>query len=317
MGKISITMPPSFIICSEKEQIINGGEDSFSYSTKRPDVCYIAAFDGCGGMGAKKYANAGNKTGAKIASMAAAFLTNKFYENNCFRFDSADGARLKKLMHSKFRDVKTGIDLPGGLRIGGSLFKELPTTAAVAAMKVHDDNLLQCEFIWAGDSRGYYLDQKGLCQVTDDDLDTDEDAFSNLRNDAKLSNVINADSDFVLHEKTLSFSHPITIVTATDGAFGYFRTPMEFEYLLLHGMMKAENLNQWENNLTEILIPYTGDDFTILAAGYGFSDFQDCKRYYKARYLDLLHEYIKPSLEADEDALFQLWLKYRADYYRK
>lgn len=310
--------PPKLVVYSEKEKITNEGEDSYAYSFVNMTSGYMAAFDGCGGMGAKKYPSAGNRSGAKLASLIAAFITDRFYSDMLFRFDHTDAERLCVLMSEKFRDVKKGIDIVGGFRIGGNMFRELPTTVSMVAMQMHSENELLCEYIWAGDSRGYFLDQKGLCQVTEDDLDTDEDAFSNLRSDAKLSNVVNADTDFVLHEKQLLVSSPALIISASDGAFGYYNTPMEFEFLLLHSMMHATDLKQWGMNLTAMVVPYTGDDFTILIAGYGFSDLQSCKAYYQERYQNLFKEYIQPmQKDADEDAMMQLWMKYRTNYYRR
>lgn len=317
MDKTVLHFPPSFVICSEKEQITNEGEDSFAYSVNNQAVGYIAAFDGCGGMGAKKYPNVGDRSGAKIASMVAAYLTDQFYEKHSFHFDDKDTDCLRKLLANKLQEVKAGIAIPGGLKIGGSMFRELPTTASLVAMKIDDELNLLCEYIWAGDSRGYFLDDMGLCQVTSDDLDTEEDAFSNLRNDAKLSNVVNADTEFQLHHEIRSFSHPVIIITATDGAFGYFNSPMEFEYLLLDTLMTANDLKQWEKNLTDSLIPYAGDDFTIVAAGYGFKNIQDCKSYFSERHHALYRDYIEPMSNANEDEMLQLWSLYRTDYYRR
>lgn len=317
MDKMRIQFPPSFVICSEKEQITNEGEDSFSYSVDNQTVGYIAAFDGCGGMGAKKYPNVGNRSGAKIASLIAAYITDKFYTQKSFCFDGKDAENLQKLYADKFQKVKIGITIPGGLKIGGSMFRELPTTVSLVAMKIDSNRSLLCEYIWAGDSRGYYLDGLGLCQVTSDDLDTEEDAFSNLRNDAKLSNVVNADTSFQLHQEIRSFSQPVIIITATDGVFGYFNTPMEFEYLLLDSLMTSDSLSQWEENLKESLIPYTGDDFTLVAAGYGFKDLKDCKSYYLSRYRALFKEYIEPISSANEEQMLYLWSLYRTNYYRR
>jgi len=62
---------PSIVICPEKEKLAGLGEDSFSYSFVGQEAGYISVFDGCGGMGARKYPKAGNKTGARVASKLA------------------------------------------------------------------------------------------------------------------------------------------------------------------------------------------------------------------------------------------------------
>lgn len=57
--------------------------------------------------------------------------------------------------------------------------------------------------IWAGDSRAYVLKpDKGLIQLSKDDLKLDNDPFENLKNDSPLSNMICLENDFKLNHKT-------------------------------------------------------------------------------------------------------------------
>ena len=306
------------VICAEREKLSGLGEDCYSYSFDSTDVGYIAVFDGCGGMGAKTYPKANNKTGARIASRAAACITDEFYGEKLFRFNGTDCRNLQGRLMEAFQRIKTAVDSDGAAVMGGDLFKSLPTTAAIAAIKNNDNSRIVCEYLWAGDSRGYFLDADGLCQVTKDDLKTDEDAFTNLRSDGRMSNVIHADGDFRINSETLILDKPVMVITSTDGAFDYFSSPMEFEYIILKTLMETETPSDWENKLSEVISPVTGDDFAICAALFGFEHFRDCKKYYKERLDYMTKKYMDRIQEGTtEKQLLSLWGSYKVSYYRR
>ena len=56
--------------------------------------------------------------------------------------------------------------------------------------------------MWAGDSRVYVLYEKGLLQMTVDDLDV-SDAMKNLSADGALTNVISSDGNYEVHGKII------------------------------------------------------------------------------------------------------------------
>lgn len=310
-----IHMMPEFVLGICSEQIPDAGEDNFSYSFCDGDIGYISVFDGCGGMGSKKYAEHNYMSGARIASALAAKITSDFSEKGGFKLDGSDGKILGKMYKELFTDVKEMLKVPGEMEIGGDFFKSLPTTAAIVTVYSDNSDKLLCGFLWAGDSRCYFLDEKGLRQVSEDNLETSEDAFSNLRNDSRLSNVINADFDFVLYEKIMEVNTPVIIIAATDGAFNYFSTPMEFEYVLLKSLVDSSSEEEWKYVLSKIIDKYTGDDYTIIAAIYGFKSFDDCRRYYKNRLMIINDKFISHIDKASEDELYELWLEYKKEYY--
>lgn len=299
------------IIRVAEPKIPENGEDSYSYyfnSESSPNG-YIAVFDGCGGMGAKKYSSHNGKTGAYIASRTAAFVTDQFY------LRGADGD-LEDMLRDAFRNIKEGSVNSDGISIRSSLFRDFPTTAAIIETDVQE-NRLKCKFMWAGDSRCYYLDKKGVCQMTDDDVYTKEDAFTSLRSDAKMSNVISGDCQFRLNLREAELPQPVVVITATDGVFGYFSTPMHFEYMLLSTLERAKSAEDWKNMLGVCISGFTGDDYTFIAALFGFSEFKEVKAYFAERYDHLCKEYMKHCENAGEEKLRELWEKYKTDYYRR
>ena len=325
---------PHFILAVSQEQVRRGGEDAFSYvyADHRRNIGYCAVFDGCGGMGAQKYQTAGNFTGARLASNIAAEVVDRFYfePNGGFRFEDTDAERLEEKMKSVFAEVKKRIAGQRVTRFKSDLYKELPTTLSIIASKCNDDEdkSMEVEYIWAGDSRGYLLqlpvdfkniqNGEGLCLVTEDDLETTENALQNLSSDARLSNVVNADTDFRLHEKrfTVSRSNPVMLITATDGCFGYLKTPMHFENLLLDTLSRSESKEKWAEHITERLSEFAGDDYTMVITVFGCSDFVSLRERFrelgnrnKATYVNKIDN--DPE---NEGLVLSLWEKYRENF---
>jgi len=325
-------MLPDLVVCASKERVKGAGEDAFAlqFADSKRNTGYIAVFDGCGGMGAQKYQKAKNQTGARLASNIAADIIDRFYAapDDGFRFDGKDAERIEQRLKSGLQTVKEAISEKGAFKIGGDLFRELPTTMSLIVSKVADDGSLYCEYLWAGDSRGFVMDQEGICQITEDDLESDEDAYSNLHNDARLSNVINADRAFIVHEKALKLEsvigetpekcRPTMLITATDGCFGYLRTPMHFQHLILNSLMRSTNVKMWEQSLISELDKCAGDDCAITIAIYGCGDFENCKRLFMKLYGMHNTMFIKPlANEEDESKAEALWQKFKPSYYRK
>ncbi len=305
------------VLVAEKAKIDGHGEDAYTFAFENDSDGYIAVYDGCGGMGAKKYSAVGEKTGAFIASRIAAFLTDQFHQTTGFEFQSDDSQKLHDKFSESFLKVKDFITEKNGIVMKGNMFKTLPTTASIVVMHVSEQNQLICEYLWAGDSRGYFLDNQGMCQITTDDVYTEEDAFTSLRNDAKLKNVIHADGNFELHSKIVSLSLPSVIITATDGVFGYSLTPMHFEYLVLKALYESNSTDEWESQIYNAVSSITGDDFSFIAAVFGFTDFENIKSYFNSRFQKLFSEFIVPSDGAEDEQLYELWIQYKQNYYRR
>lgn len=293
-------------------------EDSFTRNTIG-DVRYFGVFDGCGGLGARRYEAISNHTGAWAASRIAAAAVDKFASESGFTFDIDTAALLSEKISVFLKTAKEKLTRNTGVQVGGSLNKSMPTTVSLGAVKtVIDDNgteKLLCDFFWAGDSRVYALDQNGLCQITKDDIDTNaDDAFENLREDGRLTKVANADDDLKLNRITIRFRTPKIFICSTDGGFGYLSSPMEFEYLLLNTMQQADTPEEWNSIIDEVLSDIAGDDYTLLIEIFGFDDFTSMKNYFYNRIRQLKSDYILAEQEPDEAELRAIWQKYKTAY---
>ena len=283
--------------CLSGEALENCGEDS--YLMDRDNARVIAAvFDGCGGIGAMRYPNYRNHTGAYMSSRAVCGAVSAW-----FSAEETDADQLREKIGRALSVCKKYSGVQSALR--GSLGKTFPTTMAAAVCN-YDANSLKTQCLWAGDSRCYLLDSDGLHQLTKDD--TGGDALSNLTSDGVLTNVINGSVPFELHSRAYVFRQPCIVFSSTDGCFGYIASPMEFEVLLLKTMVESNSVPKWKDRLRELFQDVSGDDYTMCLVGCGFRSFSDLKQYYHARYC-ALQKMLGSNLERGD-----IWLQYRDKY---
>lgn len=285
-----------------------------------PDLVYAGVFDGCGGSGAKRYPNYDNHTGAYIAAECVSEVFENWFDqyfNKCGFHET----HLKDMIINKMKSFEEKYGEKS--QILGMISKVFPTTVATAACFRHSERFI-VDYLWAGDSRIYLLDEDGLAQLTEDDLGG-IDAMKNLTEDGVLTNVVNLTTDFSLHagQLVLPRDHGI-VIAVTDGCFGYLSTPMHFEHLLLETMQQANNVEAWFGNLKESIGRTARDDYTlsIFAVGYGTGK----------PGIDVFKSYIKSSLKARRDYVYKhfiagidemsyseklnLWDMYKSNYYR-
>lgn len=316
------TIKPFFI---HAEAVPDCGEDSGFVGCYENGLVVTGVFDGCGGIGGKRYPEVNGRTGAYIGSQTAAFAADAFFKRHGEKFKNVKNQKeqlqlfqqIQECISGKLANVKKKLMPSGGVQVGGSLSKSFPTTVSIITA-IGAGNFTLCNFLWAGDSRGYILDDKGLYQVTADDIDANaDDAFLNLREDGVLTNVANGDRSFTLHNETLAFSRPSMIINATDGCFAYFLTPMDFENVILQTLEESSSPAQWQARLRDRIKAVTGDDFTLAISCFGFDDFDDMKKYYNMRQIYVQKNYIERRNGADEEQLKQLWESYKPSYYAR
>lgn len=318
MEKLSDVLSVVDVYCEGKKEGM--GEDYFSYSYPKEfqnNNAFIAVFDGCGGIGAKRFEiDTEIYTGAYLASRACAYKTLEYYKKNgSFNFDKMDSVNLEIEYVQALNEISSKCSTRGSELKGRLASKNFPTTASIISVK-YENGMLYSEFLWAGDSRGYILDSEGLKQITIDDLDDEQDAMSNILNDASLSNLINSDEEFKIHTILKSHDRPVLFISATDGCFGYFTTPMHFEYVILHSICESDSINEFERNLSGIIREFTADDFTFGIIAAGFESFNSMKSYFKDREKYIYKNYIKVLEETNTNEVREkLWDEYKKSYY--
>lgn len=296
-----------FQFAFSEEMIEANGEDSF-YSDINENYSVLSVFDGCGGLGSKEYDNFNGKTGAYMASRVVSGATKKWFSE----LPIENEVEVYKQYIDKSFGIANEYADKDTIVIKGSMQKPFPTTIALALNKVTKKGF-EIDFIWAGDSRGYVLDENGLHQITLDDING-EDAMSNLSNDGVLTNVAHLAGDYVLHKRRIMLKKPSVVFCATDGCFGYLSTPMEFENLLLETMNNSNSPDEWKKLLKELLRNYACDDYTMSLLAVGYNDFDKMKKYFVKRFQKLQQDYIINLSEKAYEEKVELWNKYKNSY---
>ncbi|MDO4621209.1 MAG: protein phosphatase 2C domain-containing protein [Lachnospiraceae bacterium] len=293
-------------------------EDAFSYSFESPYLHYACVFDGCGGLGSKRYQRLADRTGAFLSSQTCAEVFNREMSRvpQGTAIDETFLINLKKNFLSELNKIENSYGEKN--RLIGSMVRTLPCTASGFAVTPAGDPMqkLHLDVFQSGDSRVYIMRPKeGLQQLTRDELRGKPDALKNLYVSAPLENMINIDADFTLTHSTYEIPTPAAVLCASDGFFGYFKTPMHFEKYVLDSMMNAANFSELENNLLQALKPLTGDDSTAVMPFYGWTSYEQLKADFAKR-----HRFISglcSSVDADpsDETIDTAWNQYKALYY--
>lgn len=295
-----------FGFCHEK--IPGKGEDSCCYRIHEGGAL-IAAFDGCGGLGAQSFVRFGGRSGAYLASRAAAAATMRWFEDRDPSSPPDVGALKARLMEAFGVCEQTARQPQAKLR--GAMVRPLPSTASIIVLYRREGRALATT-VSAGDSRLYILDAAGLRQLNRDDL-AGEDAFTNLYHDAPMTNVVSADGAFELSQGTLELGGPCVLLAATDGCFGYLKSPMEFELLLLEALHGSQCIDEWQGRLEREIDEVAGDDQTLVGLVYGYAGFGPLRDSLSGRL-----EYLRNLLGGMPDtveARREIWREYKRDYY--
>ena len=245
--------------------------------------------DGCGGLGSRRYAELDGQTGAHAASRVAA-QSVKRWAAACRSLpkDPSEGRELQRALQGTLEaDLSAFVAehrlTEGGSRIVGSMQRLLPTTLCMA---LADGGEGAC-FLWAGDSRGYVLDETGLHLYTRDDVKRPMDELERLRCDAPLSLCVSADRPVRLHLRSVALPKQGLLICATDGVYGCVFSPMELEEIFLASLTGAQDAATWQRRLAAAIRRLAGDDATLCCLPFGFAHFDEMKRFFQPR-LELL-----------------------------
>ncbi|MCR5795336.1 MAG: protein phosphatase 2C domain-containing protein [Solobacterium sp.] len=289
------------------------GEDSF-YSANTESTAIISVFDGSGGSGAMTYDIFSGHTGAYVASRALSGTLREWYMETS-RSPVTDKNQIIAGIDSYFRSGFRVCSSLGtsNMRIRSTMIRDFPTTAAGAYAYVKDDRI-HVTIFWAGDSRVYLLNSRGLRQLTEDDAYGD--AMETLQNNPPMTNVLSSDGNYVLHSKTFAVTSPMMIFAATDGCFGYVHTPMHFEYMVLQSICASSSPVQFNAMLDSAMHSVAGDDYTFSYMSFLYGNYDNLKADMNVRLQFMEQNYMIPLSTRRNDAAYinALWQIYRKDY---
>ena len=276
------------------------GEDSDPIVRDGRELGLVAVFDGMGGAGGTVYQTPdGPRTGAYLASRVARDIVEErmlALLDPEWNLDGPAAARdLRRSVKRALADTLTELNAPAsGLR--SRLLRALPTTMALMALQRREPRKGRWagHVFWSGDSRVYVFDPAtGAHQLTRDDLRDRGDALVNLRQDSVVSNAMSADVDFTVHHHQVELAAPFLAVAATDGCFGYLRTPIHFEHLVLAALRDSTEAESWSRLIQQRIAVITGDDASMAVLGVG-ADHEEFRQLFAKRAAQIEQDCIVP-----------------------
>ena len=293
-------------------------EDALCYSFDDEHFHFAGVFDGCGGLGSKRYEKVGNKTGAFISSQTCASVFHDEMKRSVSsgRIDDAFVAHLKHcfLTALKNREKEYGQQS----KLVGTMVRTLPCTGSmmIVSPAKGSEKLLHLDIIHAGDSRVYIMrPNEGLQQITQDELSGNPDALKNLYVSAPMTNVINIDRDFSLTHLSCNIETPFAVLCASDGVFGYVKTPMHFEKILLDVLAASDSFYSAEQAFLGSIKAIAADDATAVMPFYGWTSFDQIKSAFakRRRFVSGLCHSIEEAMT--DEIIDSAWNQFKVGYY--
>ena len=291
------------------------GEDAPALLVVNNKICAVGVFDGMGGAGAATCNSdfGENHTKAYVASRITQKAVKDFLNDN-FEKEAISSDSLKSTISERLRNETEKFPSCEKSMLRSKLVRDYPTTMALITL--HDiGESFEIDSYWAGDSRCYLWTNEGFYQISKDDLENDIDPMENLSNDSPMTNCICADREFIIHHKPILLKKvPVIILCATDGCFGYYKTPMHFENMLKRCLQEAKDKDDWKNLIKNEILKVTGDDCSISLIAEGCTSFEDLKETMTTNTTKGFHE-----LQEQEEkiASFTKFLTTEKDMYEK
>jgi len=283
----------------------NHGEDADPYVNVSANRNWgiIAVFDGMGGAGARryKYANTGEEHTSSTPELIKAINMEEEHASAWWASRYVREA-VEELMSSRPKGENPIIYLENNLKAAivnklntvirnfpaakapmlSKMMRKLPTTMALCAYTIDEKNIkINC--YWSGDSRIYMFDKNKMYFLTKDDANAaNGDPFSPANMDLAMNNTICQDRDFVINKSTILIpiipNNPIVLIAATDGCFGYFKNPIEFEHTIRHALDASKQFDDWMPLIRKAIIDnIQQDDFSMALIEIGETDFDSTK----------------------------------------
>ena len=282
----------------------------------------ISVMDGCGGAGGKKYPQADNWTGARLASHEAGRALVRWFRSS----DNEDSvAQQAEKMRDALKDAFDRLSAPLNKAsiVKHNMGATMPTTLSAVTARLVEPRRILLRYFWAGDSRGYLLKADGLHQITRDDNVGNLDPYEDLMKDCVLSNVVCAGKRFDVNAWETEVTDPCIIFSASDGVFSYFGlSPIELEGMLFRTMMRTNAPAEWETALRGEIGAIAGDDHTLQLAVLGFQTYTAIKEAYSDRWKVWQERFGKKlekcrMMDDPSDELARLWVDYKDEYLRR
>lgn len=279
-GKFPIGLVPSFNVPKKPGK----GEDSDPICDVSGDRCWgiLGVFDGMGGAGGRHYKHKDTQEEHTSAYWASRIVQKTVIDMMNHRLIGTNPIEYFETNIRKF--ITNALDREienfpvANIKAPSKLIRKFPTTLAISLYFIQD-NTLNIYNYWAGDSRIYLFNGETQYFLTLDDSDApNNDPFAPENSDLAMNNAICQDKDkpFRINKSTVSFrldkDNPIILMAATDGCFGYYTNPIEFEEMIREKLKSSNSLCEWSDNIKNAIIEnIQQDDFSMSMVVLGYS----------------------------------------------
>lgn len=265
----------------------DAGEDADPLCLARKDRTWgvVGVFDGMGGAGARKYVHkdTGEEHSAAywasriVKSSVEVLLNERPIGKDPIEYieDNLHNAIVEQLNDAI-------VNFPSASTTMSKMIRKLPTTLALCMFKVEDD-FVDIRCYWAGDSRVYLLNKNGVTLLTIDDADApDGDPFSPANMDLAMNNTVCQDREFKINKSFLKLKlekdNPFVLIPCTDGCFGYYKNPIEFESMLRSQLLNSNDEEHWSEKIKKAIVDnIQQDDFSMCIISLGVNSFVELK----------------------------------------
>jgi len=266
-----------FSISFYTEKVEGHGEDAPPLLINNEKLHIVGVFDGMGGAGAATCESSFGEgyTKAYVASRIIRDTLETFFVSKTGQKIVVD--ELKNAIIERLKIEQENYPPKTKSLLRSKLVRDYPTTMAVISLQ-GDENQWIIDSYWAGDSHNYLWTKDGFFQISKDDLEEANDPMENLHNDSPISNCICSDRNFQINHKMISIKkQPVIILSASDGCFGYYSTPMHFENMLKECLKKSKDEKDWQEKVIQRIQVVTGDDTSMSLIAFGFDSFNKLK----------------------------------------
>ena len=171
--------------------------------------------------------------------------------------------------------------------VRGRTLRTFPTTMSAAVIRENEDSV-DAFVMWAGDSRAYFLSpSKGLQMLTQDDAYNSDTA---MLSSSEMYNCICYGWPFFFNYAYYTFDEPGILFCCSDGCFDYLKSPLHFDWLLMHTLtenVELEEGKEFPQCVAEAMMTNIyrtiGDDTTMAGVFIGIENPQDLKDAYEER----------------------------------
>ncbi len=174
------------------------------------------------------------------------------------------GDELARLIREKLSQIAANVGFEVETKISGAYL--LPSTLTATLIDDCGDHV-DAIYFWAGDSRGYVWDEKGLAQITQDH-----------EKDETMTNLITLTKSFGVEARLVSIAKPCILWNATDGCYKcpVFDSPFDLEYIFLKSIDDSADFNGSSFYLAAQFgeIGRHDDSNTMSLITFGFEDYQ-------------------------------------------